>query len=94
MSHELPGGGVQCGECHAACPRPFASGFPLCGVIAMAGAFWLPAGTPLTFASKPAPIMFFHGGKDWLVTYDEVQDRFSGYGPQYYLREFPGPDFP
>ncbi|MGP4753683.1 alpha/beta hydrolase family protein [Agrobacterium pusense] len=70
------------------------SGFRYAGVISMAGAFWLPAGTPLAFASKPAPIMFFHGGKDWLVTYDEVQDRFSGYGPQYYLREFPGPDFP
>jgi hypothetical protein len=48
----------------------------------------------VVFASKPAPIMFFHGGKDWLVTYDEVQGPFSGYGPQYYMRKFPGPDFP
>jgi hypothetical protein len=69
-------------------------GFRYAGVISMAGAFWLPAGTPLKFASKPAPIMFFHGGKDWLVTYDEVQDRFSGYGPSYYFREFSSPDYP
>lgn len=38
--------------------------------------------------------MFFHGGKDWLVTYDEVQAHFSGYGPAYYFREFAGPDYP
>jgi len=68
--------------------------FRYAGVIAMAGAFWLKADTPLTFKSKPAPIMFFHGAKDHLVTYDEVQGPFSGYGPAYYLREFAGPDFP
>jgi hypothetical protein len=70
------------------------AGFRYAGVISMAGAFWLTAGSRLVFASKPAPIMFFHGGKDWLVTYDEVQGPFSGYGPQYYMRKFPGPDFP
>lgn len=69
-------------------------GFRYAGVISMAGAFWLPAGTPLEFASKPAPIMFFHGGKDWLVTYDEVQDKFSGYGPSYFFRVFAGPEYP
>jgi hypothetical protein len=70
------------------------AGFRYAGVIAMAGAFWLEADTPLTFKSKPAPIMFFHGAKDQLVTYDEVQGPFSGYGPAYYMREFPGPDHP
>jgi acetyl esterase/lipase len=68
--------------------------FRYAAVIAMAGAFWLKADTPLTFKSKPAPIMFFHGAKDQLVTYDEVQGPFSGYGPAYYLREFAGPDYP
>src|SRR5215207_9975567 len=62
--------------------------------MAMAGAFWLKAGTPLTFKSKPAPILFFHGAKDQLVTYDEVQGPFSGYGPVSYFRKFPGPDYP
>jgi hypothetical protein len=68
--------------------------FRYAGVISMAGAFWLKADTPLTFKSQPAPIMFFHGAKDQLVTYDEVQGPFSGYGPAYYLREFAGPDYP
>lgn len=69
-------------------------GFRYAGVISMAGAFWLKAGTQLAFASKPAPIMFFHGAKDWLVTYDEVQAEFSGYGPAYYFRKYPGPEYP
>lgn len=68
--------------------------FRYSGVISMAGAFWLKAGTPLTFKSKPAPIMFFHGAKDQLVTYDEVQGPFSGYGPVAYSRKFPGPESP
>lgn len=68
--------------------------FRFAGVISMAGAFWLPKGTELSFASTPAPIQFFHGAKDWLVTYDEVQADFSGYGPAYYFREFAGPDYP
>lgn len=70
------------------------AGFRYAGVISMAGAFWLKANTPLTFKNKPAPIMFFHGAKDQLVTYDEVQGPFSGYGPVYYFREFAGPDYP
>lgn len=70
------------------------AGFRYAGVISMAGAFWLPANTPLLFKNKPAPIMFFHGAKDQLVTYDEVQGPFSGYGPVYYFRRFAGPDFP
>jgi hypothetical protein len=69
-------------------------GFRYAGVISMAGAFWLKANTPLEFKSKPAPILFFHGAKDQLVTYDEVQGPFSGYGPVYYCRKFSGPDFP
>lgn len=69
-------------------------GFRYAGIISMAGAFWLKAKTPLTFKSTPAPIMFFHGAKDQLVTYDEHQGEFSGYGPVYYLRKFPSPDFP
>lgn len=69
-------------------------GFRYAGVISMAGAFWLKANTPLTFKTKPAPIMFFHGAKDQLVTYDEVQGPFSGYGPVYYFRKFAGPDYP
>jgi hypothetical protein len=69
-------------------------GFRYAGVISMAGAFWLKADTPLEFKSKPAPIMFFHGAKDQLVTYDEVQGPFSGYGPVYYCRKFSGPEFP
>lgn len=68
--------------------------FRYAGVISMAGAFWLKAGTPLTFKSKPAPIMFFHGAKDQLVTYDEYQGAFSGYGPVYYFRNYSGPDYP
>jgi pimeloyl-ACP methyl ester carboxylesterase len=70
------------------------AGFRYAGVVSMAGAFWLKANTPLAFKSKPAPILFFHGAKDQLVTYDEVQGPFSGYGPTYYFRKFPGPDFP
>lgn len=70
------------------------AGFRYAGVISMAGAFWLKANTPLTFKNKPAPIMFFHGAKDQLVTYDEIQGPFSGYGPVAYLRKFPGPNFP
>jgi hypothetical protein len=38
--------------------------------------------------------MFFHGAKDQLVTYDEVQGPFSGYGPVAYFRKFSGPDYP
>lgn len=70
------------------------AGFRYAGVISMAGAFWLKADTPLTFKNKPAPIMFFHGAKDQLVTYDEIQGPFSGYGPVAYARMFPGPDYP
>lgn len=70
------------------------AGFRYAGVISMAGAFWLEAGTPLRFATRPAPIMCFHGAQDWLVTYDENQKGFAGYGPAYYFREFPGPDYP
>lgn len=69
-------------------------GFRYAGVISMAGAFWLKANTPLTFKNKPAPIMFFHGAKDQLVTYDEFQGAFSGYGPVAYFRKFAGPDYP
>jgi hypothetical protein len=68
--------------------------FRYAGVISMAGAFWLKAGTQLTFNNKPAPIMFFHGAKDQVVTYDEVQGPFSGYGPVAYFRKFAGPDYP
>ncbi len=68
--------------------------FRYAGVISMAGAFWFKPGTPLTFKNKPAPIMFFHGAKDFLVTYDEVQGPFSGYGPVAYFRKFPGPGYP
>ena len=70
------------------------AGFRYAGVISMAGAFWLKANTELTFKMKPSPIMFFHGGKDQLVTYDEVQGPFSGYGPVYYFRKFAGSDYP
>jgi pimeloyl-ACP methyl ester carboxylesterase len=70
------------------------AGFRYAGVISMAGAFWLKAETPLTFKNKPAPIMFFHGAKDQLVTYDEFQGAFSGYGPVAYFRKFAGPDYP
>lgn len=70
------------------------AGFRYAGVISMAGAFWLKANTPLLFKKKPAPILFFHGAKDQLVTYDEVQGPFSGYGPVYYSRRFAGPDYP
>lgn len=70
------------------------TGFRYAGIISMAGAFWLKATTPLLFKNKPAPIMFFHGAKDQLVTYDEVQGPFSGYGPVYYSRRFAGPDYP
>ena len=69
-------------------------GFRYAGVISMAGAFWLKANTPLTFKNTPAPIMFFHGAKDQLVTYDEHQGKFSGYGPVAYFRKFPGADYP
>ena len=70
------------------------AGFRYAGVISMAGAFWLKANTPLAFKNKPAPIMFFHGAKDQLVTYDEVQGPFSGYGPVAYFRKMAGPDYP
>lgn len=69
-------------------------GFRYAGIISMAGAFWLKPGTPLAFKKKPAPILFFHGAKDQLVTYDEYQGTFSGYGPVAYFRKFAGPDYP
>lgn len=56
--------------------------FRYAGVISMAGAFWLEEGTPLTWKLKPAPIMFIHGGKDQLVTY-EADEKNSAYGPVY-----------
>jgi hypothetical protein len=68
--------------------------FRYAGIISMAGAFWLKANTPLEFKHKPAPIMFFHGAKDQLVTYDEFQGAFSGYGPVAYFRKFSGADYP
>lgn len=74
------------------------AGFRYAAVISMAGAFWLPGGdTPLSFNSKPAPIMFFHGPKDQLVTYDEHHDQaeggFSGYGPAYYNRKYASAEY-
>lgn len=69
--------------------------FRFAGVVAMAGAFWLRGtGTPLRFKKKPAPMMFFHGPKDQLVTYDETHVGFSGYGPAYFSRAFAGSDYP
>lgn len=70
------------------------AGFRYAGVISLAGAFWLKANTPLAFKNRPAPIMFFHGAKDQLVTYDEVQGPFSGYGPVAYFKKMAGPDYP
>lgn len=86
-------------EYHIANATPLArkhlpSGFNYAGVISMAGAFWLPQGTELTWKTKPAPIMFFHGAKDQLVTYDEAKAGFWGYGPVSFQRKFAGPDYP
>lgn len=75
-------------------PAHLPAGLRYAGVISMAEAFWLKANTKLTFKSKPAPILFFHGAKDQLVTYDEVQGPFSGYGPVSYFRKFPRSDYP
>ncbi|PVM77552.1 alpha/beta hydrolase [Caulobacter radicis] len=58
-------------------------GFRYAGAISMAGAFWLPAKTPLTWKSAPPPIQFIHGAKDQLVTYDEQQVAIAAYGPVY-----------
>lgn len=56
--------------------------FRYAGVISMAGAIWLPGEqTPLEWKRLPCPILFFHGSKDQLVTYDETHKGFSGYGP-------------
>lgn len=61
--------------------------FRYAGVISMAGAFWLEDGTPFTWKQRPAPIMFIHGGKDQLVTYD-ADEKNSAYGPVYAQRQF------
>jgi acetyl esterase/lipase len=55
--------------------------FRYAGLISMAGAIWLPGEqTPLEWKRLPCPILFFHGSKDQLVTYDEAHKGFSGYG--------------
>ena len=60
--------------------------FRYAGVISMAGAFWLEDNTPLAWKQKPAPIMFIHGGKDQLVTYND-DAKNSAYGPVYAQRQ-------
>ena len=61
--------------------------FRYAGVISMAGAFWLEDNTPLVWKQQPAPIMFVHGGKDQLVTY-EADEKHSAYGPVYAQQQF------
>ena len=61
--------------------------FRYAGVISMAGAFWLEDNTPFAWTRPPAPIMFIHGGKDQLVTYDS-DEKNSAYGPVYAQRQF------
>lgn len=61
--------------------------FRYAGVISMAGAFWLEDNTPFAWTRPPAPIMFIHGGKDQLVTYD-ADEKNSAYGPVYAQRQF------
>lgn len=68
--------------------------FRYAGVIAMAGAFWIKPGLPLTFKTTPAPFMFFHGAKDQLVTYDEAQYVIAAYGPVAFQRKYPNGDVP
>lgn len=52
------------------------------GVISMAGALWLRGReTPLDWGRRPCPVMFFHGSKDQLVTYDEDHTSCAAYGP-------------
>lgn len=67
--------------------------FRYAGVISMAGAFWLDTNTPLVWKQRPAPIMFIHGGKDQLVTY-EADEANSAYGPVYAQREFQRQGYP
>jgi dienelactone hydrolase len=61
--------------------------FRYAGVISAAGAFWLEDNTPLAWKQRPAPIMFIHGAKDQLVTYD-ADEKNSAYGPVYAQRQF------
>lgn len=61
--------------------------FRYAGVISIAGAFWLEDNTPLDWKQRPTPIMFIHGGKDQLVTYD-ADEKSSAYGPVYAQRQF------
>lgn len=67
--------------------------FRYAGVISMAGAFWLEDGTTFVWKQRPAPIMFIHGGKDQLVTYD-ADEKNSAYGPVYAQRQFESQGFP
>lgn len=68
--------------------------FNYAGVVAMAGAIWLKGeNTPLVWSKPPCPIMFFHGSKDQLVTYDEAHAGFSGYGPAYIHKQFANLDY-
>jgi pimeloyl-ACP methyl ester carboxylesterase len=67
--------------------------FRYAGAISMAGAFWLEDGTPFVWKQKPAPIMFIHGGKDQLVTYDADENN-SAYGPVYAQRQFASQGYP
>jgi acetyl esterase/lipase len=70
----------QCSQTELAC-KYLSPQFRYAGVISQAGALWF-AGedTPLYWSQLPCPILFFHGSKDPLVTYDESHKGFSAYG--------------
>jgi fermentation-respiration switch protein FrsA (DUF1100 family) len=55
--------------------------FHYAGAISQAGALWLAGeNTSLDWSQLPCPMLFFHGSKDPLVTYDRTNRGFSGYG--------------
>ena len=55
--------------------------FHYAGAISQAGALWFAGeNTSLDWAQLPSPILFFHGSKDPLVTYDRTNRGLSGYG--------------
>lgn len=53
-------------------------GFAYAAVVPCAGALWLPATETIAWKSTPSPIVFFHGTKDSIIPYSEVQCTKAG----------------
>lgn len=52
--------------------------FRYAGVLSCAGAIWHKTEEPVAWKSAPCPVLFFHGDKDRLISYDELVLNRSG----------------